>query len=192
VRLRGKRRGAFTSFGRSFVAAEVGEGRATLDCVDLKRLGIVSDTHGTLLPDVLDVLAACDVDLILHAGDIGGVGVLEELEQLAPVVAVAGNGDEPLYHRFCWDLRLHLADRRILLCHWYDNFGRIHPRYDRIAREWAPDALIYGHTHQALAERRGATLFLNPGYAGPPEDSRARTVATLDLTTFEPRIHALS
>jgi putative phosphoesterase len=166
--------------------------RATLGRVDLKRLGIVADTHGELLPDVREVLSACDVDLILHAGDIGGVRVLEDLEDLAPVVAVAGNGDEPLYHRLTWDLRLHLAERRILLCHWYDNYGKIHPRYDRILREWEPDALIYGHTHEAVAERRGSTLFLNPGYAGPPGDARTRSVATLDLTTFEPRIHALS
>jgi putative phosphoesterase len=160
--------------------------------VELKRLGIVADTHGELLPDVVERLAAERVDLILHAGDIGGAHVLEGLEDLAPVVAVAGNGDEPLYHRLTWDLRLHLAERRILLCHWYDNYGKIHPRYDRIVREWEPHALIYGHTHEALAEQRGPTLFLNPGYAGPPGDARTRSVATLDLTTVEARIHALS
>jgi putative phosphoesterase len=152
------------------------------------RIGIVSDTHGALLPDVVDALAASRVGLILHAGDIGAPSVLEGLERIAPVVAVAGNGDEPLYHRYAWDLCLTVAGRRILLCHWYDNYGRIHPRYARIVEEWRPDALVYGHTHQSLREQRGSTLFLNPGYAGPPEPSRARSIATLDLATLEARI----
>jgi putative phosphoesterase len=154
----------------------------------IERVGIVADTHGSLLPDVTRALESAGVGLILHAGDIGSERVLAALEQVAPVVAVSGNGDEPLYHRFPWDLCLTLEGRRVLLCHWYDNFGRIHPRYARIVSEWRPDALVYGHTHQALRERRGETLFLNPGYAGPPEPSRTRSIATLELETLEARI----
>jgi hypothetical protein len=154
----------------------------------IERVGIVSDTHGSLLPDVVRAFESARVGLILHAGDIGSERVLADLERVAPVVAVAGNGDEPLYHRLPWDLCLTIEGRRILLCHWYDNFGRIHPRYARIVDEWRPDALVYGHTHQAVRERRGGTLFLNPGYAGHPEPSRVRSVATLELATLEARI----
>ena len=154
----------------------------------IHSVGIVSDTHGALAPDVSNALLEARVDLILHAGDIGGDHVLDELRRVAPVVAVAGNGDERDYHRYPWDLRLHLGARRILLCHWYDNFGRIHPRYERIVADWKPDVLVYGHTHRAVRERRGDVLFLNPGYAGAPEPSRARSVATLRLDSLEARI----
>ena len=155
------------------------------------RLGIVSDTHGETLPDVVDVLKSAAVDLILHAGDIGAETVLSALEEIAPVVAVAGNGDESLYHRYPWNLRLHFGKRRIFLCHWYNNFGRIHPAYEQVVREWEPHALVYGHTHEAMVERWGETLFVNPGYAGPPEPARERSVATLELATLRACIHWL-
>jgi len=159
--------------------------------VTTRSIGLIADTHGVLLSDAVDALRRAEVDLILHAGDIGGGDVLERLEEVAPVVAVAGNGDEEVYHRFPWDLQLHVTERRILLCHWYDNYGRLHPRYARIVREWRPDALVYGHTHEARVERRDGVLFLNPGYAGPPEQGRRRSVATLDLGSLEAHVHPL-
>ncbi len=158
----------------------------------IRKLGLISDTHGCLLADVIESLRDSQVDLILHAGDIGGSHVLEQLDEIAPVVAVAGNGDPEMYHELPWDLRLTLGSRRVFLCHWYDNYGRIHPDYRRVVEEWSPDVLVYGHTHTALIERRDHTLFLNPGYAGPPEPSRERSLATLDLATLDARLLRLS
>jgi putative phosphoesterase len=157
----------------------------------VERLGLVADTHGFDMADVTALFRERDVDLILHAGDIGSDDVLAALEAAAPVVAVAGNGDEPMSHRHPWDLRLHLGDQRLFLCHWYDNYGRIHPGYADVVRSWRPHALIFGHTHQALIEQRDDTLFINPGYAGPPEPSRRRSVATLELSTLDARLHQL-
>ncbi len=154
----------------------------------IRRLGLVADSHGLLAEDVASRLAAERVELILHAGDIGDPRVLDRLERVAPVVAVAGNGDEPLYHRLPWDLRLRIGGRRIFLCHWYDNYGRIHPTYARVVEEWRPEVLVHGHTHRAEVEARGATLFINPGYSGPSEPSRRRTLAVLDLADLEARI----
>jgi putative phosphoesterase len=160
--------------------------------MEIRSVGIVSDTHGELFPDVARAFLEARVDLILHAGDIGGDHVLRRLREIAPVIAVAGNGDEPDYHRHPWDLRLHLGSRRIFLCHWYDNYGRIHPRYAQVLRDWKPHVLVYGHTHLALRERRGGTLFLNPGYAGAPEPSRRRSVATLDIASLSATLHPLA
>jgi len=157
-----------------------------------RTLGVVSDTHGIVLPDVLEAFRRERVDLILHAGDIGSEQVVHDLERIATVVAVAGNGDEPLYHRYPWDLRLYIGQRRILLCHWYDNFGRIHMGYARTLEDWVPDVLVFGHTHVAGVERRGETLFVNPGYGGPPELSRDRSVALLDLDALTARIVPLA
>ncbi len=156
-----------------------------------RLLGLVSDTHGLAARDVLEVFRAERVELILHAGDIGTVDVVRKLESVAPVVAVSGNGDEPLYARYPWDLLLRIGERRILLCHWYDNFGRIHPGYARTLLEWRPDVLIFGHTHEACVEQRGETLFVNPGYAGPSEPRRSRSVALLELDSLTARLVAL-
>ncbi len=155
------------------------------------KIGLVSDTHGLASTDVVELFRSERVDLILHAGDIGGEDVVREFERVAPVVAVSGNGDEPLYPRYPWDLRLHIHERKILLCHWYDNFGRIHPGYARVVEEWQPHVLVFGHTHQACVEKRGETLFVNPGYAGPPEPRRERSVALLELESLSARLITL-
>jgi len=157
----------------------------------MRRLGVLADTHGVVLPDVIGIFQSAGVQGLLHAGDIGSPDVISALERVAPVIAVAGNGDEPLFRRYPWDLRLHLAGRRIFLCHWYDNYGRIHPGYRKVVQEWRPDVLIYGHTHTALLEQHGETLHLNPGYAGSPEPSRQRSVAVLDLETLSAQIERL-
>ncbi|UCE87369.1 MAG: metallophosphoesterase family protein [Deltaproteobacteria bacterium] len=140
-------------------------------------IGVVSDSHGHVDDEILAALRG--VDLILHAGDIGHEGVLVRLRACAPVVAVAGNGDAPIYHRYPWDQRVEVGSTRLLLCHWYDNFGRIHPKIARELEEFRPHALVYGHTHEALNERRRGTLFFNPGYAGPPLGGRPRSVGRL-------------
>ena len=140
-------------------------------------VGVIADTHGHLDPEVLAGLA--DVDVILHAGDIGHDGVLTALRAVAPVIAVTGNGDETLRYTYPWDQRVELGAARLLLCHWYDNFGMIHPRIERELRAWEPHALIFGHTHNALCEWRAGVLHFNPGYAGPPGQGRLRSVGRL-------------
>ncbi len=142
-------------------------------------VGIVADTHGHVDDRLFAALG--DVDLILHAGDIGAEEVLHRLRARAPVVAVTGNGDAPIYHRYPWDQRVEVGAARLLLCHWYDNFGRIHPKIERELDAYRPHALVFGHTHEALLEQRGEVLFLNPGYAGPPVAGRARSVGRLRI-----------
>lgn len=142
-------------------------------------LGVVADSHGHLDDQVLARLEG--VDAILHAGDIGSESILDDLRTLAPVVAVVGNGDPGLAHRYPWEQRVELEGFRILLCHWYDNHGTIHPRVARELATWRPDVLVYGHTHRPRRERVDGTLLFNPGYAGPPEPGRRRSVGRLRL-----------
>jgi len=143
------------------------------------RVGVVADNHGHLCEETLAALAG--VDAILHAGDVGSEALLDRLRELAPVVAVVGNGDPDLTHRYPWEQRVELAGFRILLCHWYDNFGTLHPRVLRELEAWRPHVLVHGHTHEAELAERDGTLFLNPGYAGEPRGGRARSVARLRL-----------
>jgi putative phosphoesterase len=122
-------------------------------------IGVISDTHDLLRPEALAALAGSE--LILHAGDVCRPEVLEELERVAPVVAVRGNND-----RGSWARALPLS--RTL-----DVSGfRLHVIHD--LKELAVDpkvegyhAVLSGHSHQPRAQRRNGVLYLNPGSAGP-------------------------
>lgn len=128
-------------------------------------LGILSDTHGLLRPEVFQALAG--VDHILHAGDVGSPEILVALEALAPVTAVHGNTDGfDLRHRLPEVQRLTLAGWRIVLTHGHQ-FGRI-PTPTVLGGAF-PDAdlVIFGHTHQPLVGEHQGIRFVNPGSCGP-------------------------
>ena len=152
----------------------------------LRKVGIVAGTEAGLMRDVLDALDRGGVDLILHAGGIGPARVLEQLEELAPVVAIAIQGDESLYHRLPWDLRLTLNERKLFLCQWLDASGRVHPVYQQIVDDWSPDVLVFGQRSPEPLETRKGLLYVNPGIAGRTPGV-ARSVATLDLATLDVR-----
>jgi putative phosphoesterase len=141
------------------------------------RVCVLADSHGHLCDETLEVLS--DAELILHAGDIGGESILDRLRAVAPVVAVVGNGDPDLAGRYPWEQRVEVAGARLLLCHWYDNWGSVHPKVEREIDEWNPHVLIYGHTHVADNTRRNGRLYFNPGYSGPPGLGRRRSVGWL-------------
>lgn len=146
---------------------------------EARVLGVVADSHGFVCDATLRSLEGADA--ILHAGDIGGEPVLARLREVAPVVAVVGNGDPELAHRYPWEQHVEIEGFRILLCHWYDNHGTIHPRVAREVATWRPHVLVYGHTHRARNEEEDGTLLFNPGYAGAPEPGRRRSVGRLRL-----------
>lgn len=123
------------------------------------RIGLISDTHGLVRPQALDVLAGSE--LIVHAGDIGGVHVLEALAAIAPVVAIRGNNDTDAWARTleetatvpCRGLRLHvLHDLKTLA---------LDPVAERVA------VVVAGHSHKPAHRIDGDVHFVNPGSAGP-------------------------
>ena len=143
------------------------------------RVGLISDTHGLLRPEVFRVFEG--VERILHAGDVGGEDILIELGTIAPVDAVFGNTDG-------WDLRAALAaDRtieieghRVVLVHG-DVLGSPTPRALRVAFPHA-DVIVYGHTHRQLVDREeGGALVVNPGAAGAARFKLKPSVALLEL-----------
>ncbi len=128
------------------------------------RIGLISDTHGRLRPELFERLAG--VQRILHAGDVGSRDLLVELETIAPVTAVYGNVDG-------WELRRMLpqvarvedAGRTIVVVH---GDGAGSPTPARLVRDHPEaDVVVYGHTHQPRVERVGTCLVVNPGSAGP-------------------------
>jgi uncharacterized protein len=143
------------------------------------RLGVISDTHGLLRPEVFDAFA--HVDHILHAGDIGSLELLAELEALGPVTAVYGNTDGfDLRNRVPRVARVELDGFDIVVTHG-DQFGSPTPEKLNAA---FPEAqiLVYGHTHRPLLTIVDVVVtVMNPGSAGPRRFTIPPSVGILEL-----------
>jgi putative phosphoesterase len=145
------------------------------------RIGVISDTHGLLRPEVFDVFS--EVDHIVHAGDIGSTDILLELETLAPVTAVYGNTDGfDVRQKVPQIAEIDLEGLLITVTHG-DQLGMPDPT--SMARQFpGRDVLIFGHTHTALLELVDYTLtIMNPGSAGAVRGDVAPTVGIID---YEP------
>ena len=138
----------------------------------VRRIGVVSDTHVPLRARCLppDVLSRLDgVDLILHAGDLVDESVLVDLQALAPVVAVAGNMDPPhLHERLGRRKLLQLGSLQIGLIHGDGMRRATRQRAEEAFREYQPQAVIFGHSHQPLCDYSGNMLMFNPGSCVDP------------------------
>jgi putative phosphoesterase len=146
------------------------------------RIGLISDTHGKLRSQVLELFDG--VDVILHAGDIGDAGIITELETLAPVHAVHGNTDDAeLSTRFHEVVSVTLEGVGITVTHGH----RLGSPSPALLRRKFPDAdvVIYGHTHVPLVDREARPLVINPGAAGPPRFKLKPSVAILTLPSLE-------
>ena len=143
------------------------------------RLGVISDTHGQLRPEVFDVFAG--VDHILHGGDVGPLDLLADLEAIAPVTAVYGNTDgSDVRARLPQVARLELDGFRIVVTHG-DQFGSPTPARLNAA---FPDAeiLVFGHTHRPLLTLVDQVVtVINPGGAGPRRFDLPASVGILEL-----------
>jgi uncharacterized protein len=143
------------------------------------RLGVISDTHGQLRANVLDVFA--EVDHILHAGDVGKPEILIDLEAIAPVTAVYGNSDGmELRSRLPQVATLRLDGFDIVVAHG-DQLGSPTPE---ALVEAFPDAeiIVYGHTHKPLLQLVNKTItVMNPGAAGPARFDLKPSVGIMEL-----------
>jgi putative phosphoesterase len=121
------------------------------------RVGVISDTHNLVRPEALDALRGCEQ--IIHAGDICNPAVLDALRAIAPVAAVRGNNDSGARIDELPEQRtVVIGDTTVLVVH---DIADVPVKLDGV------DVVITGHSHKPLVERRGRTLFLNPGSAGP-------------------------
>ena len=128
-------------------------------------IGVVSDPHGYLNPKVPELLAG--VEHILHAGDIGDAGIIEELARIAPVTTVRGNNDrmgpESLFPE---EIEVELDGWNFFLTHEVKvPKGPDDPSME-IYRKAGADVVVFGHSHIALQLQIGTVLFFNPGAAG--------------------------
>lgn len=133
---------------------------------------VLSDTHGLLRPEVLDLTRGAD--RILHAGDVGDPGILDQLQHIAPVTAVRGNVDrsEEL-SRLPDVVDGDLEEISFRMTHRRDDVG------DRWHRD--VELIIFGHSHRPEMEWRGGCLLLNPGAVGARRFKLPLTLARLTI-----------
>ena len=151
------------------------------------KIGIISDTHNFLDSKVADLFAG--VEHILHAGDVGNLPIISELEAIAPVTAVYGNTDMGLPLKETEVVEL--VSRKFLIHHIVDPLALTDRLKERIART-QPDVVVFGHTHRIFYERIGGVLYFNPGSAGKPRFGLGRTVAILHCDRKEIRHEFIS
>ena len=139
----------------------------------MKRIGVISDTHGLLRAEALEALQASDV--IIHGGDIGKGDIIETLSDIAPVSAVHGNIDKgetrALYPH---DAVVEIDGCYIYVLHIIDEL-----KIDPVAAGF--QVVVYGHSHKPAIERKEGVLYVNPGSAGPRRFSLPVSVAMLTL-----------
>ena len=150
-------------------------------------IGLISDTH---IPDRAKEIpenvysAFKNVDLILHAGDLTSLNVIEELENIAPVIAIQGNMDRANGINLPTAKVLEAEGLRIGIVH-----GEVYPRADTqqllyLARELNVDILVSGHSHQPKIEQTEGILLLNPGSPVVPRLAD-KTVMLLEINNKE-------
>ena len=140
------------------------------------RVGLISDTHGLLRPSVHEALKG--VELIFHAGDVGGDEILDELTLIAPVQAVFGNTDERGNRRLRQEIDIEIGGVTIHVSHGHE-LGV--PKPEKLMARYAADVIVYGHTHMQLITTAGGRLVVNPGAAGPARFDIKPSVAILEI-----------
>jgi putative phosphoesterase len=143
-------------------------------------VGLISDTHGLLRPDVFTAFAG--VELILHAGDVGDDGILDELGMIAPTLAVYGNTDPPGHPRLSQSIELTFGAIRVHVSHGHE-LGS--PTPAKLLSVYDDDVLVYGHTHKQLVVKAEGRWVVNPGAAGPRRFDLKPSVARLTIEGAE-------
>ena len=136
----------------------------------MKKVVVISDTHGLLRPQVLSYLDGAD--LILHAGDINTQAIVDQLETYGPLKVVRGNNDKDWAEQIPVHSQFTVEDVR---------FFMVHNKRD-VPRELPPvDVIVYGHSHKYAQEEKLGVLWLNPGSCGPRRFHQDITMAIMTV-----------
>ena len=119
------------------------------------KIGVISDTHGLLRPEVVDKLQGCDA--ILHAGDVNKPEILDALRTIAPLHVVRGNNDKDWAEALPQALRVELGGVRILM---------IHNKRELPKELGDAQLIVFGHSHKYFEQTIDGRLWLNPGSCG--------------------------
>lgn len=134
------------------------------------QAAVISDTHGMLRNEVIQIIKGCDV--ILHGGDFDNKKVFEDLGRMGKLYAVRGNNDWDL-----WEILPPFLDFMLYGLHFY----MVHDKDDIPERLTDIDVMIYGHSHKYEEKHEGGRLILNPGSCGRERFGLPLTMAVLDI-----------
>ena len=137
------------------------------------KIGVVSDTHGLLRPEVIPALEG--VEHILHVGDVGDPAILKNLKKLAPLTAIRGNIDRT-------GACSKLPETEVVLFegHYIYMLHDVHTLHlDPAAAKFA--IVLHGHSHQPSIRRHKGVLYFNPGSCGPRRFSLPVTIGRLEI-----------
>ncbi len=143
----------------------------------MKRIGVLSDTHGKLRDEVVEILKGCDA--ILHAGDINTPQVLEKLREIGPLYVVRGNADKEWAEGLPETLSEEICGLRVFMVHNKKHMPKETGDYDLV---------VYGHSHKYEEHREKDCLYLNPGSCGPRRFSLSVTIAVVEVEKGEIRV----
>ncbi|MFK5854650.1 MAG: metallophosphoesterase family protein [Bacteroidota bacterium] len=149
----------------------------------MKRIGIISDTHGYLHPRVFSFFKECNE--IWHAGDIGDITTLDKLNEFKPVRAVYGNIDGGEIRISCKEYELFTIDElKVLIIHIGGYPGKYTHLAHQLISKYKPDLFISGHSHilKVIPDKKSNLLHINPGAAG---NSGQHQVITFIRLTIE-------
>ncbi|MDE5790533.1 MAG: metallophosphatase family protein [Muribaculaceae bacterium] len=149
----------------------------------MKKIGILSDTHGYWDDRYATHFAGCDE--VWHAGDIGHYEIIEKLRDIVPVVrAVSGNIDHGMVRRKCPELEVFEVEGvRVLLTHIGGYPGRWAPGMKKVLKEEGIKLMVCGHSHilKVIYDKDLDLLHINPGAAGQQGWHKARTLVRLTV-----------
>ena len=134
------------------------------------RIGVISDTHGLLRPEVMETLASCDY--IFHGGDINKPEILDKLRTIAPLYVVRGNNDK----QWAEDLPQHLTVTLGGV-----TFFLVHNKKDVPEDLDGVQVVIFGHSHRYLEQKQEGRLWLNPGSCGRRRFDQEITMAVVEV-----------
>ncbi|MEI3093468.1 MAG: metallophosphoesterase family protein [Oscillospiraceae bacterium] len=134
------------------------------------KIGVISDTHGLLREEVLEILRDCDC--VFHGGDINNQGVLDALGKIAPVYVVRGNNDKEWAEQLPHDLTVRMEGRKIFM---------VHNRKEIENLPEDADIVIFGHSHKYFEQVIDGRLWLNPGSCGKRRFGQEISLAVLTV-----------
>lgn len=135
-----------------------------------KKIGIISDTHGLLRPEVMEILKTCDC--IFHGGDINRPEILDQLRPLASIYAVRGNNDKEWAEGLAKTLRFTIESVV---------FFMTHNKKDAAWDLGTVQVVVFGHTHKYLEQNIDGRLWLNPGSCGKRRFDQEITMAVMTV-----------
>ena len=148
----------------------------------MKKIGIISDTHGVFDDKLRDFLA--EVDEIWHAGDIGSIGLADKIAAFKPLRAVYGNIDDGTTRRACPEFGLFECEQvKVLMTHIGGYPGRYNPEAVQKIAVCRPALFVAGHSHilKVQYDRKYSLLYINPGAAGKYGFHTVRTAIRLEI-----------